>query len=370
MSSREGPMQVPPEPRLFHTLAMQDISTALATPEALDDYMPGVLEEKSLFSMTHLWDASTWARHKSRHRWAHMLVAWPHSSILRAIRLPLGVILLVTLAVLQINALLAEAGRPRLTLPLAPLSLQASSLGLLLVFRNNQTHERLKEALRPIWKSDDDVGFPARLAAGSLAGAANVTLAYPLDVVRTNIASSSKRAAGAERWAGIAETFRLLYRTHGLRGFARGLPATQLCQGANIGLHFGIYETLNTNPYYRSAFERAMPRSWRTIDDDGRPRTSFAYSMVCGQCAGLVASTLVQPLDLVRRRQQLLGSGEGRVSFWRVAADLVRIGGVKELYRGLAPELCKVCLFPASGLNFYVYELVRQEVFGDRSGRR
>lgn len=146
MSSREGPMQVPPEPRLFHTLAMQDISTALATPEALDDYMPGVLEEKSLLSMTHLWDASTWARHKSRHRWAHMLVAWPHSSILRAIRLPLGVILLVTLAVLQINALLAEAGRPRLTLPLAPLSLQASSLGLLLVFRNNQTHERLKEA--------------------------------------------------------------------------------------------------------------------------------------------------------------------------------------------------------------------------------
>ena len=105
----------------------------------------------------------------------------------------------------------------------------------------------------------------------------------------------------------------------------------------NIGLHFGIYETLNTNPYYRSAFERAMPRSWRTVDDDGRPRTSFAYSMVCGQCAGLVASTLVQPLDLVRRRQQLLGSGEGRVSFWRVASDLVRIGGVKELYRGLAP---------------------------------
>ena len=110
----------------------------------------------------------------------------------------------------------------------------------------------------------------------------------------------------------------------------RGLPATQLCQGVNIGLHFGIYETLNTNPVYRSAFERAMPRSWRTIDDDGRPRTSFAYSMVCGQCAGLVASTLVQPLDLVRRRQQLLGSGEGRVSFWRVASDLVRIGGVRE----------------------------------------
>ena len=235
---------------------------------------------------------------------------------------------------------------------------------------NYFVYERLKEALRFCWASSDDVGFKARLLCGTLAGAINVTVAYPLDLIRTNIASSHEAAARGSEWAGIVETASLLYRAHGFAGFARGLPATQLCQGVNIGLHFGIYETLNTNPVYRSAFERAMPRSWRTIDDDGRPRTSFAYSMVCGQCAGLVASTLVQPLDLVRRRQQLLGSGEGRVSFWRVASDLVRLGGVKELYRGLAPELCKVCLFPASGLNFYVYELVRQEVFGDRSGRR
>ncbi len=235
---------------------------------------------------------------------------------------------------------------------------------------NYFVYERLKEMLRFCWASSDDVGFKARLLCGTLAGAINVTVAYPLDLIRTNIASSHEAAARGSEWAGIVETASLLYRAHGLSGFARGLPATQLCQGVNIGLHFGIYETLNTNPVYRSAFERAMPRSWRTVDDDGRPRTSFAYSMVCGQCAGLVASSLVQPLDLVRRRQQLLGSGEGRVSFWRVASDLVRIGGVKELYRGLAPELCKVCLFPASGLNFYVYELVRQEVFGDRSGRR
>ena len=196
-----------------------------------------------------------------------------------------------------------------------------------------------------------------------------MTVAYPLDLIRTNIASSHEAAARGSEWAGIVETASLLYRAHGFAADSRAAcPATQLCQGVNIGLHFGIYETLNTNPYYRSAFERAMPRSWRTVDDDGRPRTSFAYSMVCGQCAGLVASTLVQPLDLVRRRQQLLGSGEGRVSFWRVASDLVRTRRGQGR-RGLAPELCKVCLFPASGLNF-PYEPVRQEVFGDRSGRR
>ena len=234
---------------------------------------------------------------------------------------------------------------------------------------NYFVYERLKEALRPIWKSDDDVGFPARLAAGSLAGAANVTLAYPLDVVRTNIASSSKRAAGAERWAGIAETFRLLYRTHGLRGFARGLPATQLCQGANIGLHFGIYETLNTNAALAAAFSRACGYE-PALESGDRPRSSFAWSMICGSLAGLVASTLVQPLDLVRRRQQLVGSKDAGRPFWAVAAALARAGGPAALYRGLLPELCKVCLFPASGLNFYVYELVRQDIFGHTTGIR
>jgi hypothetical protein len=234
---------------------------------------------------------------------------------------------------------------------------------------NYFVYERLKESLRFCWRAEDDVGFKARLLCGTLAGAINVTVAYPLDLIRTNIASSSSNAARGSEWAGVLETAALLYRAHGFKGFMRGLPATQLCQGVNIGLHFGIYETLNTTPAYRRTFEACMPESWRTVEGE-RTRSSFLYSMVCGQAAGLVASTLVQPLDLVRRRQQLLGAAEGRASFWRVARELVRAGGVAELYRGLAPELCKVCLFPASGLNFYVYELVRQEVFGDRSGRR
>mmetsp|Transcript_16537 Transcript_16537/g.49378 ORF Transcript_16537/g.49378 Transcript_16537/m.49378 type:complete len:326 (-) Transcript_16537:49-1026(-) len=235
---------------------------------------------------------------------------------------------------------------------------------------NYLVYERLKEALRFLWSSEADVGFAARLACGTAAGAVNVTVAYPLDVIRTNIASSSAAAARGSEWAGIVETGRLLWAAHGWRGFVRGLPATQLCQGVNVGLHFGIYETLNTDPRYREAFEAALPFLGSGGGDSPRGRTSFAYSMVCGQAAGLVASSLVQPLDLVRRRQQLLGGADASRAFWLVARDLARAGGPAALYRGLAPELAKVCLFPASGLNFYVYELVRQEVFGLRDGRR
>ena len=150
--SPDDPRQIEPSSSAgrFLSLAADDITAALELPYATDDTMPGVLESKSLLTMTHLWDRKAWAAHKSELRWVPMLLHWPTSSILRAIRLPLACILLATMLVILTNRLLDLFDIPRFTLPLAPLSLQASSIGLLLVFRNNQTHDRLKEAQRAL----------------------------------------------------------------------------------------------------------------------------------------------------------------------------------------------------------------------------
>ena len=131
-------------------MAVDDISAALELPYANDDRMPGVLESKSLLTMRHLWDSKAWAAHKSELRWVQMIMHWPTSSILRAIRLPFIAIVTSTLLIIITNRMLDVLQMPRLSLPLAPLSLQASSIGLLLVFRNNQTHDRLKEAQRAL----------------------------------------------------------------------------------------------------------------------------------------------------------------------------------------------------------------------------
>ena len=88
--------------------------------------------------MTHLWDAHCWEQHKSEFRWLPMILRWPQSSILRAIRVPFLAIVLTTVLVILLNRVLASYAIPRMTLPLAPLSLQASSIGLLLVFRNTR----------------------------------------------------------------------------------------------------------------------------------------------------------------------------------------------------------------------------------------
>lgn len=137
--------------RWYVRRALSDIRTSLLTREALDDFMPGVLERKSLLTMTHLWDAASWSHHRATIRWWLFIRDWPKSSILNSIRPLLSILALFTATIVCLNRL-AEAygwGKP-LQLPLAPLSLQAASIGLLVVFRNNQTHDRLKEAQRAL----------------------------------------------------------------------------------------------------------------------------------------------------------------------------------------------------------------------------
>jgi putative membrane protein len=132
----------------FLKLTITDINKALSTSYATDESMPGLLEQKSMLTMTHLWGPDAWELHRSTLRWVTILLRWPQSSILHAIRVPLLLLLLSAATVIALNRLLGA--EQRLTLPLAPLSLQASSIGLLLVFRNNQTHDRLKEAQRAL----------------------------------------------------------------------------------------------------------------------------------------------------------------------------------------------------------------------------
>lgn len=220
---------------------------------------------------------------------------------------------------------------------------------------NYVVYEKAKTALRPFWRDELDVGFGVRLSSGVLAGATNITITYPLDLARTNISSS--RGTAKEGWHTISATLYSLYNAHGWGFLRRGLLCTQLCQGLNVGLHFGIYETLSTLHAANTKLHRA-------------PRTSWAYSFACGSIAGLVASTLVHPLDLVRRRQQLRSSPTGERWFFEILADIVRRDGFHALYRGIAPELIKVCVIPTSGLNFLIYEFIRQDIFCERSGVR
>ncbi|KAG9160785.1 hypothetical protein Leryth_008614 [Lithospermum erythrorhizon] len=74
------------------------------------------------------------------------------------------------------------------------------------------------------------------------------------------------------------------------------------------------------------------------------------------------ASTVVFPLDLVRRRMQLEGAG-GRARVYKTGifgtlSHITKTEGFRGLYRGILPEYYKVV--PSVGIVFMTYEKLKQ----------
>jgi len=217
---------------------------------------------------------------------------------------------------------------------------------------NYFVYESSKIFVRPMWRSDTDPGIGIRFGCGFLGGTAASALTYPLDIIRTRLAASS--AVGRTSHS-LRNTVENLITEGGPRAFFRGVGVTLLCQGTNIALNFAMYETLQIRAI------KAERRLWESLGwpASQKQRGSFLTSLACGACAGVTASTLIFPLDLVRRRQQVMHGEENGLEIIR---GVLRKDGFRGLYQGLGPELLKVV--PAVAINFYVYELVRQEILG------
>lgn len=218
---------------------------------------------------------------------------------------------------------------------------------------NYFVYESSKIFARPLWRSENDPGIAIRFGCGFLGGTAASALTYPLDIIRTRLAANT--AVGRSSLS-LRSTVDNLINEGGVRALFRGVGVTLVCQGTNIALNFAMYETLQIRAI---AFERRLWESLGWPSSPAKQRGSFLTSLACGACAGVTASSLIFPLDLVRRRQQV---GKGSESGLDVIRGVLRKEGFRGLYQGIGPELLKVV--PGVAINFYVYELVRQEILG------
>jgi hypothetical protein len=97
-------------------------------------------------SLMQLWTHTEWDVHTSFWRYWWHIKNWHMSSVLKRIRAPVAALALYAVIVRWLN----ECCEGRLSLPLAAVSLQGASIGLLLVFRTNQVASRVTEA-RALW---------------------------------------------------------------------------------------------------------------------------------------------------------------------------------------------------------------------------
>ena len=205
--------------------------------------------------------------------------------------------------------------------------------------------------LRPIWKSETDPGIHVRFLCGLAGGACASSLTYPLDIVRTRLATA--KVSGGTILGTMKE---IVTSEGGMAALGKGLPATVLCQSLNLAVNFAIYESLQVRmiKLEKDLIGKYFGPEYVT----NRQRGSWLSSLLCGACAGTTASLIVFPLDLIRRRQQIT-VGE-YPSIFTVARQVLASDGFRGLYRGIVPELVKVV--PAVAMNFYFYELFRQVI--------
>ncbi|CAO3620562.1 unnamed protein product [Cunninghamella blakesleeana] len=183
-----------------------------------------------------------------------------------------------------------------------------------------------------------------RLISGALAGIVSVVCTYPLDMVKTRLAIQSaslkinqtSNATQAKKLPGIIPTLLSIYRTEGgIPGLYRGLIPTTLGVSPYVAISFWSYETM------KSFIDNETPTK----------------RLVCGALAGSIAQTITYPLDVLRRRFQVVGMTTAGYKYngtIDAITTMIRREGVKSLYKGLIPNYLKVA--PAIGVSFVTYE--------------
>ncbi|GAM19443.1 hypothetical protein SAMD00019534_026180 [Acytostelium subglobosum LB1] len=208
------------------------------------------------------------------------------------------------------------------------------------------TYENMKKRLN----TEKDIFSPTNLfLAGSVAGGAAVLATYPLDLIRARLAIE----VTPDKYTTMKELFADTLKKDGVRGLYRGIESTLVGILPYAGISFMMFETLKMNAPYSG------------YNQDGSLKAEFR--LFAGGVAGGVAQTVSYPFEVVRRRMQTHGFGDGKVeidlkhSSIRSMYRIVKAEGFLSLYKGLSINYIKV--IPTSAVAFYTYDLCSQLLY-------
>lgn len=198
-----------------------------------------------------------------------------------------------------------------------------------------------------------------RFVAGSAAGATATAMTYPLDLMRARYAAAGavpgvqkkqKPTAATQKSWRLFRDVRAVFRAEGVRGLYGGMTPTLLGIVPYAGISFATFETLKS----RYGEARAGGRDANANE----PEMPVALRLLFGGVAGLFAQSVTYPLDIVRRRIQVVGAAGGYVSPWRALVDIGRTEGLRNgLYKGVTMNWLKGPVSVA--VSFFVNDSVK-----------
>ncbi|XP_023175670.1 solute carrier family 25 member 40 [Drosophila hydei] len=176
-------------------------------------------------------------------------------------------------------------------------------------------------------------GVTARICA--------VTFVSPIELVRTKM--QSQRLSYAQ----VLQFVRNIIAMQGITGLWRGLPPTILRDVPFSGIYWPAYE------YLKICFSKCGEEP------------SFGFSFVAGVLAGSVAALVTCPFDVIKTHEQI-EFGErviftdspskelSKQSTYSRLAGIYRLFGMRGLFAGYVPRLCKVA--PACAIMISTFE--------------
>lgn len=192
------------------------------------------------------------------------------------------------------------------------------------------------------------MGAVAGLTASCVGATCAVACTHPLDVVKTRLITE-RGCESTRYYRNSLQATRLILRDEGFCGLYRGLGVSLVSTAPTIGMSFFMFD------------------KFTAMITGGQRSPTLVEAGLAGGASGAFASTLLFPLDLVKKQMQMMGACgkpqpycnalDAMRKIYRVgSARHGRLGAVQELYRGLTVELCKVV--PAVGIKFYMNELL------------
>ncbi|XP_030457261.1 mitochondrial adenine nucleotide transporter ADNT1 [Syzygium oleosum] len=226
-------------------------------------------------------------------------------------------------------------------------SYEQASKGILLLYQQRTGNEDAQ--LTPL----------LRLGAGACAGIIAMSATYPMDMVRGRLTVQTEKSP--YRYRGMFHALSTVLREEGPRALYKGWLPSVIGVVPYVGLNFAVYESLKD--------WLIKTRPFGLVEDS---ELSVTTRLACGAAAGTIGQTVAYPLDVIRRRMQMVGwnnassivTGDGRAKAaleYNGMVDAfrktVKYEGFGALYKGLVPNSVKVV--PSIAIAFVTYEVVK-----------
>ncbi|VDL91552.1 unnamed protein product [Schistocephalus solidus] len=198
------------------------------------------------------------------------------------------------------------------------------------------------------------------LVCGSGAGLVSSVICQPLDVFRTRLAGQGSKKV----YRGIFHGVGCILREEGFLAFWRGLTPALLLIVPQLALSFSIYEGVKRT---------CRPGKSSTSDSHDLAPWLSLMTPLAGALAGCVSKTVIYPLDLVKKRFQIMGFEEARMPFGKlpnlkkttpykfktgfVLLQIWHTEGFLGLFKGWWPSMLKAGV--STGATFTFFELYK-----------